>query len=545
MKNTNALQIFSILSVIVIIILVVVIVMFNNAWDEHESKMKDAVAKAEAARTSEQKAQMENLTLRELIGHGDQVELQVIQDSFNKDIEQYTKGDAKTYRNALANLWNDLNRKNEEHKNTQESLLEFQTNYENLNELYKTVRDKFSQERDRSVADLAAARKDFEGNLETTRKEISVIKADAEKSVQEADERVKTAEARADKQQVDANVVKNRNNELAKTIEDLTRIVFERPDGKILSVNQQTGLAIVNLGADDGLMTRMTFSVYDPSITGIAFAADQDHQGVICDVCKRDTALSASKASVEIIKILGPHRAEARILDDQLTNPILAGDVIHTPIWKPGQKQRFALASGMRIPGLGRRDGGANQTNLEEIKRLISAGGGIVDCYISDGSDDHKRGEIVGEITRDTTYLVIGDLDDDDQQDQEMMEAQSTMAKNAEQLAVRQITLRELLNRMQWKNVNPVRGFGPFAIDSDHRIAPTGENNSSTGRASPLYDLPNNRARLSNVDRSARPSTGRVADIYMDRRDTTQSTGNVSELFRSRKPSATRTELSE
>lgn len=545
MKNTNALQIFSILSVIVIIILVVVIVMFNNAWDEHDSKMKDAVARADAAKKSEEEARMENLDLRKWIGHDDQVALQVMEESYNKDIEQYTKGSARNYRNALANIWNELSRKNEEHKTTQEALLELQANYDNLSALYETIREKYSQERDRAVADLGDARKEFEGNLDTTRKEIAVIKADADKSVQNAEERAKAAETRADEKQVEANITKNRNDELGKVIDDLTRTHFDVPDGKILSVNQQTGLVIVNLGSEDGLMTRMMFSVYDPSITGISFGADQEHQGVICEVCKRDASLNASKASIEIIKILGPHRAEARILDDQLTNPILADDVIHTPIWKPGQRQRFALASGMRIPGLGRRDGGANQTNLEEIKRLISVGGGIVDSYISDGNDGHQRGEIVGNITPNTTYVVIGDLDDQDQQDQEMMEAQSKMIKDAGQLSVRQITLRELLNRMQWKNVTPVRGFGPYAIESDHRIEPTGERSPSTGRVSQVYDLPNDRARLSPMDRSARPSTGRVADIYMDRRTTTQSTGNVSELFRTRNPSATRTELSE
>lgn len=549
MKNSNALQIFSILSVLVIIILVVVLVMFNNAWEEHDSKMKDAVGRAAEAEKREREAKMDMLTLKQLIGHRDETDTQTIQTQFETDMMRYAKGDtsSKNYRIALANLSNELAKKNEEHKNTNEDLLDLKVNFDNLNVLYETVVNQFAEERAKAVTDLANERKTNEGALAEHRKQMDVLTVEKTKIVQEAEEQVKAANKKAEEKEIEAKQISNRNNELATVIDDLRRTNFDRPDGKILSVNQQSGMVIVNLGSEDGLMTRMTFSVYPPTITGISFGAtDPDQEVVICEVCKREVSLNANKASIEIVRILGPHKSEARILDDQLTNPIVANDVIHTPIWKPGQRQRFALASGMRIPGIGKRDGGAHQSHLEEIKRLIASNGAIVDAYIGDGTEEGiKRGEVVGEITRDTTFLVIGDLDDEDQQDQEMMEAQAKLIKSAEQYAAKQISLRELLARMAWKNVTPVRGFGKFANESDHDIKPTGEHRASTSPVSPLYQLRNDKARLTNSDRTSSPSTGRVSGLYGDVPSTTRSTGKTSDLFRPRKAGSTRTELSE
>jgi hypothetical protein len=358
-----------------------------------------------------------------------------------------------------------------------------------------------------------------------------------------AQEQIKTATTKAENAEKAAEESQSKNNELVNMIEDLRRTNFERPDGKIISVSQQSGLVFVNLGSEDGLMTRTTFSVYSPSITGISFGNnDPEREAVICEVCKRERTLNASKASIEITRILGPHKAEGRILDDILTDPIMAGDVIYTPIWKPGQKQRFALASGMRISGIGRRDSTPQQSDLNEVIRLIRANGGEIDSYISDGNEEHPRGEIVGEITRDTTFIVLGDLSNEDNQDQTMMESQAQMLKTAEQYAVKKINLRELLSRMGWKNVTPVRGFGNTAIESDLAIVPTGEYRTSTGIVSPIYQKHNDAARLSVTDRTSRPSTGIVSGLYSNV-PPVRSTGQTSELFKPRKPVTSQNEL--
>lgn len=545
MKNANALQVFSIISVIIIIILVVVLVIFNNKSTEQLAKTDDALKRASAAEKSASEANAQVLKLKEMIGHRDEVEFSAIEEGFQADLGRYVRGDnsVKSYRVAMANLANELTRKNEELKTNQDNLNALQTDFDNLNEMYATVVDQFSKAQTDAITDLANARKDFEGNLDTQRKEFEKVRQENEKIKQQAKEQIESAQNKAEENEKRAKDIEQRNNEMAEVLDDLRRTNFDRPNGKILSVNQQSGLVVVDLGSADGLMTRMTFSVYSPRITGISFGStDPGEEAHVCEVCKREASLNAAKASIEIVRILGPHKSEARILDDLLTDPIVANDVIYTPIWKPGQKQHFALGAGLRIPGIGSRDGLSTQSNLEEVKRLIAANGGVVDCYISDGSEDGKLGSIVGEINRNTTFLVLGDLNEEDQQSDDVLKANSQLIETASQMAVKQISLRELLSRMAWKNVTPVRGFGKFASESDQRIAPTGEHRPSTSPVSPLYQLRNDKIRISNEDRSARPSTGTVTDLYKNSPPPSNySTGKTSELFRPRKPSEDRT----
>lgn len=546
MRDLKNLQIAIICLVIVVIGLVVTLVMMNQGNDERLAREKKAQDDAKAASDKAAGFAKDLLTLKQFVGLKEDASAEDVQSTYNDAMNRYAKNTddaSKNYLTVLRNSAAELAAEKDAHKKTQDEKLDLETNYNNLNALYQTVLDKSNQEKAKAVDDLQAARKDFEGNLTTLRTEIAAVKADADAKVAAAEESVKVAEKKTEDATVESRQVKLRNEEIARTLDDLRRTNFERPDGKVVSVNQTSSIVVVNLGSDDGLMTRMTFSVYAPTITGISFGEhDPDHDVQICDVCKRDMAQSTSKASIEITRILGPHQAEGRILDDLLTDPITAGDVIYTPVWSPGQRQHFALAAGMRIPGVGRRDGNTGGSDLTEIIRLIKANGGEVDCYISEESDN--LGEMVGTITRDTTFLVLGELNDEDNQNQKAMSAQNEMVTLADQYAVRKMGLREFLTRMGWKNVTPVRGFGARLNESDIAIAPRGEYPLSTGQATPLYQPFNTEGRIGTEDRGGVRSTGLVSPLY-DKRTSVPptSTGRTSELFRPRRPVSGETEI--
>ncbi|MDR1965063.1 MAG: hypothetical protein LBQ50_14925 [Planctomycetaceae bacterium] len=549
--RTNPLQVAVILMGILLVILIVVIVMMNQGNDKRIADTKSANERADKAEKEKRDLTQQLMTIKGLIGHEPETDLNKIQTTHQAymEKEKIANEASRTYISALTILRAELDKKNAEHKKLNEDYQKLQADYNNLEILHKTVTEMYKQEKDKADNDRIKARSDYKDSIDKQKEETDKIVAEKAKTEEEAQKRVKDAETKAENSEIEAKQRQVKNEELVNVIEDLRRTNFERPDGKIISVSQQSGTVFVNLGSEDGLMTRMTFSVYSPSITGISFgSADPESEVLLCDVCKRERSLNTSKASIEIIQIHGPHKAEGRILDDILTDPIVAGDVVYTPIWKPGQKQHFALASGMRLPGIGRRDSGPRQSDLKEIIRLIRANGGEVDSYISDGDDkdheeDNKRGDIVGNITRETTFIVIGDLNDEDNQDQVMMEAQSQMVKTAEQYAVKKINLRELLSRMGWKNVTPVRGFGDAATESDLAIVPTGENRSSTGIVSPIYQKRNEAARISVEDRTSRPSTGIVSGLYSNTPATVRSTGQTSELFKPRKPAASQTKI--
>lgn len=547
MKNTNALQIFSILSFLVIIVLVVVLIMFNNSSQQQIDQMNDAVAKAAEAKKNMEEAKAAMLTLKELIGHGDEVDIATIQETFNKDMERYANGESPNYKQALASLNQELNRKNSEHDKTVKSFNDLQVNFNNLNEMYRTIVDKFSEEQRQAIDDLTKERDKYAETNAANRQKMDEIKSTADEAREDAERKIKEAEAKQQEAEIARNQIAVRNKEVSDTLAEIRKDSYQDPDGKIISVNQRTRLAVINLGADDGLRPRMTFSVYDPSVTGITLGSATEGHAAICDICKREASLRASKASVEVTRILGPHRAEVRILDDRVSNPIVINDVIHTPIWRPGENLRFALAGTMNIPGLGARDGVTNQSNLQDVINLIRMNGGVVDAYISDGLQaDQKPGERIGEITKDTHYLVIGDVTDSgDNLDRDAMNAIGSMKKTAEQLAIKQIPLRDLLSMMRFRNSNQSRGFGDFARDIDQNVVSDRIRQPSTGTVSPIHGTPNHKAGITNADRraTARRSPGAVTGFYGDAAPPAKGTGSVSDLFRTRQPGASRSTI--
>ncbi len=539
--NTNALKVTLIIFVILMLIEGAVIYSFYSQSETMKAQTNDAVGKAQSAQKSEQDAKMQMLKMRELIGQKDDADLQRVQDDYNKDMALYAKALGQTeqnYRRALANLWNELGQKNDEHKTTQDKLLETEANNKSLNAQYETVLKKYTDEKEKAVAALNKAKQDYASSIAKNREELASVAADKTRIEQESADQIKKANAETEKKTLEANETQLVAKKLQQMKHDLTRVVFDTPNGEVVAVNQHTKEITINLGEADGLRPRMTFSVYPPTITGISFgSADPDAEANLCDVCKRDRSLNASKASIEVTKIEGPHKAKARVLDDVLTNPIVSGDVIYTPIWKPGQKQHFAFAAGIKIPGIGRRDGGTESSDLDTMKQLVSNAGGVVDAYISEGNDGHKRGEMVGEINPDTTFVVIGDVSEKENQDQEMMEAQSKMKKAAEQYAVKMIGLKQFLTLMGYKNPTPIRGFGDFAADGDTAIMPRG-GQVALGTVSPIYTPRNDSALVSNEDRPKPTAPGTVSGMYQHGKVPATASGNVSDIFRPRRPSS-------
>ncbi|WP_254512750.1 hypothetical protein [Anatilimnocola floriformis] len=151
---------------------------------------------------------------------------------------------------------------------------------------------------------------------------------------------------------------------------------FESPDGRVTLVNQAQRLVWINLGQKDGLQRQTTFSVFNHDENGVAQAEP--------------------KARLEVVRIVGDHLAECRILEDKPANPILQNDVIFTPAWSPGVEVHFALVGFMDI----NKD---SVSDREMIRNVIKMSGGIIDAELQ---DDGTR---TGSINVNTRYLVLGE----------------------------------------------------------------------------------------------------------------------------------------
>lgn len=272
-------------------------------------------------------------------------------------------------------------------------------------------------------ADLANERKaysDERTRMDGEKNKLAAVLADKDKKHKADLDNVSKERdnlfAQASQMQTTIDLKTTRLDELEKEQVNL----FESPDGKITWVNQRQRLVWINVGKADGLLRQTSFSVFDHDINGVANAK--------------------SKARIEVVRIADDHLAECRILEDSASNPILVGDVIHTPSWSPGQRIHFALAGFMDIDG-------DRINDFDLIRNIITMNGGVVDAELT------ANGVRKGAITVNTRYIVQGDTDTGgtSDTDNKFRNEFTAMMNEAERFGTEKIALQKLLSQMGWK----------------------------------------------------------------------------------------------
>lgn len=216
-------------------------------------------------------------------------------------------------------------------------------------------------------------------------------------------------------------------NQKLKQRSDLEKInKFASADGRIVEISSRGDYATINLGQQDGVKTGLTFGIYGPDPRGNPYAAP--------------------KANLEITRIIDARRSEGRITGIDATQPpVIRDDQIFNPIWNPGQKESIGVV------GLIYMDGD-DQPDNEEFKRLVEEFGGKIDCEMN-----MKTGQVIGQITINTGWLVIGTIPDPDkfEKNEEMRDliqkltlARSAMEHMANDASVPRIPVRNFLTYM-------------------------------------------------------------------------------------------------
>lgn len=220
--------------------------------------------------------------------------------------------------------------------------------------------------------------------------------------------------------------IRQKNDKLVRKIREHESQSFEVADGTIVRVDPITKVVWINLGRADALRPQVNFSVYGFD--------------------EYNAAEADKKASIEVTRIFDRHLAEARILDDTPSNPILRGDQIYSPVWHQGHRQGIALAGLIDIDGDGNGDG-------ELMTNLIKLNGGVIDAMIG------NTGNIEGTMTSNTRYLVVGEQPQvtmegtpfDAATVAKSVETYSKMVGDAENLGIEKISVRKFLDRLGWK----------------------------------------------------------------------------------------------
>lgn len=453
-RENQGLQIALIIFVMLSILLGVGAFLSFRQYQEFQIKANANVAEARKANDLAQERLNELNELKRMVGVAETEKLDAISNQFNKSIETWAVAlsdkNLRSYQAVCQAMIKVLKSNSDALAAAKDELQQFKNKYEARESTKDPQIKQHQQAAEQAAKDYAAEREKVKADLTRVTKEqgdVSSALAEARKKgeadVAERDAKIQAASAERVK-------LATQNRDLNKRISKLQGDIPESFAGEVRYVNQQTRLAWINLGRADGLNRLTSFSVYPGGAT--------------------DLKKATRKGSIEVVRILEEHLAEARIVDDNMSDPIMQGDRIETPIWSPGERRHFALAGMIDVDGDGRSD-------LRTVTQIIEMNGGVVDA-----STDEK-GKRVGEMTSNTRFLVLGTPPDAKGKDSPLVAAYSKMLNDADRLGIDRIPLKDLLNRMGWKQQAKVVQFGPGANPSDFRPRPPEGGVRSSGNA--------------------------------------------------------------
>ncbi|MHC4271329.1 MAG: BRCT domain-containing protein [Planctomycetota bacterium] len=140
-----------------------------------------------------------------------------------------------------------------------------------------------------------------------------------------------------------------------------------KSDGEILLIDDQSKIVHINIGTNDRVYQGLTFSVYDKHAP-----IPKDGKG---------------KAQIEVYNV-GDTISAARIIEDNIKNPVILNDTIINLIWDKDRANVFVVAGDFDVDG----DTFIDVDGAEKIKAIISKWGGVV----------------ADTVTIDTDYVVLG-----------------------------------------------------------------------------------------------------------------------------------------
>jgi hypothetical protein len=292
--------------------------------------------------------------------------------------------------------------------------------------------------------ETARERQQFEKDRARMKRDQETIAEDHRKAVQRLQAKIRQQTILVKKLTEDNKIVHEMYVTIKRKIDAMIRPKPSRFHGLVRWVDRRGKTVWINLGSADAVRPQTKFSVY-PSDANT-------------------TSEVLKKASIEVTRIRGDHLAEARILDDSLTDPILVGDRIYTPIWNVGEKRHFALAGIIDLDNDGLSD-------LARMHALIRTNGGVVDAQMD------AAGNRRGEMTMNTTYLVLGEAPGVNAP-AEWRADYSKITRQAEKLGVATISLQRFLDLMGWVRSAEVANYGEggakqFPVDKSVKPTPS------------------------------------------------------------------------
>jgi hypothetical protein len=191
--------------------------------------------------------------------------------------------------------------------------------------------------------------------------------------------------------------------------------------------------------------------------------------------------------------VIDAHSSEARILDEDIYNPLSKGDPIYSPVWSANQSLEFALVGVIDLDGDGRSD-------RELLHEIVRSNGSRITIEVDDSGVRNPPVE-EAKINEQTKFLIVAKLPDPTEQaSQDEIDAAFEIQRKAEELreearrqGVRIVSLGDFLQFIGHKPKQRVYRPGDtraFTLKSGARSTATDEaigDRSSSGNTSGVY----------------------------------------------------------
>lgn len=457
-RENQGLQIALIAFVLLTVLFSATTFFYFRKYDESSRQAETSEKKAAEQQRLTSESQNKFKELKRIAGFAEGDDLDTILKEHAKDMQAYAstfEPENQQYRKVIQYLADTLQKKNADLAKSQEQVMRLEGALAVFEDSKQSQIAKFEERATEAGNDLTSEVGKHKTILTEINAENEKLLTGLQKSRTEAIATVEQAQGKEKEYEKLIAQLTTAGRVTRDRLEKMIAPTFEVALGKIRWADQRSGTVWIDLGRADNLKRQITFSVYSSDIN--------------------DVTKAGRKGTIEVTEILGEHVAEARIVDDKTSDPITPGDVIHTPVWAPGQRQHFALAGLIDVDGDGYSD-------RELVKNLLAANGAVVDAEVDD------EGNRTGEVTTQTNYLVEGDPPAPSV-DARVMNNFSNLTKEAERLNIHTIKVSELLERMGYKDEARVAHFGKHINPKEFPARmPEGQvERFSPGTVSPLY----------------------------------------------------------
>ena len=438
-RENQGLQIALMVFALLVVLFAITTYVYFKAYDDTSKQAASLKSENQNSQLRAQQMQEEMNNLKVMMGFSADDNLATIQEGHKRDMEAYAAAypeDEQKYRKLVENQASEIraigrreleSQQRERDLNQRYAALEAENSgrvQEYLDEMDtmkadgKSERDKFASAR----AEITAKAQKIADQLQTKETEIQQLQITTEETLK--------------KQATEVADYRLQTQKLEKRLDQYESVSFEVADGKIIDVNQLTKTVWIDLGRSDALARQVTFSVYG--------------------IDENEIAKAKIKGTIEVMRIIDSHLAQARITDSEVSDPILPQDKIYSPVWERGRRESFALAGFLDIDGDGKSD-------QAKVRDLIELNGGVIDA------EAHEDGTVTGQMTINTKFLVLGDeprvTSRTDASADKIFAGYSDLRTQAENKGVNTINLKQFLDHMGWRpddqTVMLRRGTGP------------------------------------------------------------------------------------